>query len=257
MSKKLVSLILSIMMCVMAAVPAYAEATTYTMIESVSITLKYQDFKAGSSDDESNVSITLDDANGLYVIDNSYISVPANGWTVGDFPNLCLTLIVNNEDTTRFAYDASRPSGVSVNGGDVHFGELRSDRKKVYYEIYLSAVTEDESEKWDDERDWNNDPGSSGSSTGPGMQGAWLKDPNNGRYWYSNANGTRPINAWQKIGGVWYFFDATGFRVENQWVLWKGKYYYLGQNGRMYNNERTPDGYWVDKDGVWDGKPKS
>jgi len=254
MRKRLMGMIITAVMCIMMTVPAFADNTAYIYIESTSITLKYNDFKAGSSDDESCVTITLNDTNGLYELENSAITVPQSGWSAGDIPNLRVTLVVKNEDTTKFAYSASRPSGVSVSGGDAHYGELRSNSKKVYYEIHLSEVQEDESEQWEDERDWNDTTSASG---GPGAQGAWLKDPNNGRYWYSNSNGTRTVNNWQKIGGVWYFFDAAGFRVENQWIKWKGKDYYLGAGGRMYNNERTPDGYWVNKDGSWDGKPKN
>ncbi|GEM_PF-5794945 len=254
MNRKLLSVFLAAMICATAVFPAIAATTTYTMIESVSITLKYNDFKAGSSDDEGSVTVILNDAGGHYQLDNSAMSVPQSGWTAGDVPNLRLTLVVTNEDTTRFAYSASRPSGVSVDGGQAHYGELRSSGKKVYYEIHLNEVQENEDDKWEDERDWGTSDTSSG---GPGAQGAWLKDPNTGRYWYSNADGTRNVYEWQKIGGVWYFFDETGYRVENKWVKWKGKDYYLGKDGRMYSNERTPDGFWVNKDGSWDGKPKN
>jgi glucan-binding YG repeat protein len=47
------------------------------------------------------------------------------------------------------------------------------------------------------------------------------------------------LTDWQEIGGKWYYFETKAGS---------------GQ-GRMYRNERTPDGFWVGEDGAWDGKP--
>ena len=45
----------------------------------------------------------------------------------------------------------------------------------------------------------------------------------------------RMLTGWQQIDGKWYYFEAE-----------------LGKNqGRMYRNERTPDGFYVGADGAW------
>ena len=87
--------------------------------------------------------------------------------------------------------------------------------------------------------------------------GAFLKDPNNGRYWYALPDGTRLYKKWIQIGGKWYYFDELGYMCQNSWLKWQEKWYFVGPEGDMWVNRRTPDGYYVDKNGVWDGKPRS
>lgn len=48
--------------------------------------------------------------------------------------------------------------------------------------------------------------------------------------WYDNGDGTYPVNQWKEIDG---------------------KQYYFGEDGYMYRECYTPDGYWVDINGVW------
>lgn len=97
-------------------------------------------------------------------------------------------------------------------------------------------------------------PGSSSSSTsttgGPGNNatGAWLKD--NVGWWYCNADRSYTVNNWQYINNKWYYFNERGYMVTG-WVLWKNLYYYCGPNGDMLTNTWTPDGYYVDGNGVW------
>ena len=85
---------------------------------------------------------------------------------------------------------------------------------------------------------------------------------------------------WEKVNGRWWAFGAEGYLStgwiydtlyqgwfymdENQgmltgWQFINGKWYYLSKTsgavplGSMYREIRTPDGYYVDKDGAWDG----
>ena len=57
--------------------------------------------------------------------------------------------------------------------------------------------------------------------------------------WYYYSNGS-PLKGWQELdwskGRNWFYFD---------------------QDGVMLKGTRTPDGYYVDQDGVWDGQPAS
>jgi glucan-binding YG repeat protein len=45
---------------------------------------------------------------------------------------------------------------------------------------------------------------------------------------------------WMLLNGVWYYFNPISD----------------GKRGIMYAGQRTPDGYYVDKNGVWDGRSK-
>ena len=92
---------------------------------------------------------------------------------------------------------------------------------------------------------------SSSSSGGPGQPqivNGWNRD--NRGWWYRNANGTYPRNCWQMINGKWYCFDGNGY-MRTGWINWNGVYYFCGPNGDMYTNCYTPDGYYVDGNGVW------
>lgn len=51
--------------------------------------------------------------------------------------------------------------------------------------------------------------------------------------------------------GGWYFFDGSGAMKISSWVQWKGLWYYLTDSGRMAVNTTTPDGYYVNANGVW------
>ena len=82
-----------------------------------------------------------------------------------------------------------------------------------------------------------------------GGNGEWAQTPENGRWWYRNADGSYPANSWQQIGGKWYFFDAQGYMVTG-WVQWDGKEYYCSDNGEMLTNCLTPDSFWVGEDGA-------
>ena len=35
------------------------------------------------------------------------------------------------------------------------------------------------------------------------------------------------------------------------WINWNGAYYYCGSDGAMLVNTYTPDGFYVDANGVW------
>lgn len=71
------------------------------------------------------------------------------------------------------------------------------------------------------------------------------------RWYYAGKDGALLQNQWISYNGKWYFFGGDSAMMENQWVQWKGEWYYLGADGAMLINTRTPDGYWVDRNGVW------
>lgn len=122
-----------------------------------------------------------------------------------------------------------------------------------------------------------------GLPTAP-ILGTWNAQAD-GRWRFTRHDGTEPIGAWQENAGKWYHFDAKGY-MQTGWYVdldgnhyylnpeatsaqgelcvgWKlidGKWYYFkeisdGTKGAMLKTQRTPDGYWVGADGVWDGMP--
>lgn len=108
-------------------------------------------------------------------------------------------------------------------------------------------------------------PAASGSS--------WIQ--RNGVWAYREANGALVRNARREINGKQYWFDENGNMLEgwrqdgsgawyyltpgqgalqtNSWLLYKNQWYYLGSDGKMLTDSRTPDGYLVNKEGIWIG----
>ncbi|MDO4325948.1 MAG: hypothetical protein Q4E24_07935 [bacterium] len=92
-----------------------------------------------------------------------------------------------------------------------------------------------------------------------GMDTGWHKDAQDGRWYYLDVTGGQMLTGWQRIGGKWYFFND--YTPEATWEYnrteraWKYKLDSTGRPyGSMYENETTPDGHFVDENGVWDGK---
>ena len=118
----------------------------------------------------------------------------------------------------------------------------------------------------------------------------WMMDEHG--WWLRFADNTYPkgsvresggiSHSWEHINGTWWAFDETGYAktgwlrdedyggwfymdlehgMQTGWVLLDGAWYYFnpvsdGKRGMMYAGQRTPDGYYVDKNGVWDGRSK-
>ena len=82
---------------------------------------------------------------------------------------------------------------------------------------------------------------------------------------------------WEQVNGRWYAFDEQGYLktgffydagydgwfyvdenagMHTGWFQINGKWYYFkdvsdGTRGIMLRNQKTPDGYFVDENGVW------
>ena len=108
--------------------------------------------------------------------------------------------------------------------------------------------------------------------------GWWLRFADN-----SYLKGRSGISyAWEHVNGSWWAFDENGYTktgwlrdetfggwfyidpkrgMQTGWVLIDGIWYYFhpvsdGRKGIMYAGQKTPDGYYVDENGAWDGKEK-
>lgn len=121
---------------------------------------------------------------------------------------------------------------------------------------------------------------SSSSTYTPAKKGKWIQDSNG--WWYCNADHTWPSYKWMQIDGEWYYFNEQGYMVTG-WhtdpvdnrlyylnpvsdgtkgkmiVGWKeidGNWYYFnmvsdGHRGSLLKNQMTPDGYYVNENGIW------
>ncbi len=70
-------------------------------------------------------------------------------------------------------------------------------------------------------------------------------------WWYRFADGSYPTNGWLQINNVWYCFDAVGY-MRTGWIQAGNAWYYCDTvSGGMLTNTYTPDGYYVDANGVW------
>ena len=107
----------------------------------------------------------------------------------------------------------------------------------------------------------------------------------------SYAKGTKAVDAngnpyedylWEFIDGEWWAFDSNGLAkmgwiydekykgwfyvhikhgMQTGWICVGDKWYYLDPKkanceGKMYEAQWTPDGYYVDESGAWDGRPQ-
>lgn len=224
-------------------------------IESVSLDLSYDTFKAKEKYNGNDIDITC---GALYSVASQ--SLNKSSYREGDIPVLTVKLAVDDPDSHRFATSASYKANVHVSGGEPTYASTASSGKSLTVKIELNEVDEADDPGWDDP---SGGPGTGGGTSqgGPGdyskTEGAWLKDPNNGRWWFSLPNGTRPVKVWKQIDGKWYYFDEIGFMCQNSWIKWNNQWYFVGPDGDMWTNRKSPDGYWLDKNGVWDGKPKA
>ena len=71
----------------------------------------------------------------------------------------------------------------------------------------------------------------------------------NGWKYYFASNGVMQTG-WQRIEDKWYYFEPGGWAPKG-WQVIDGQYHYFYGDGHMAIDETTPDGFHVDKHGVW------
>ena len=70
------------------------------------------------------------------------------------------------------------------------------------------------------------------------------------RYYFFDWGGMMETN-WLDAPEGWKYFRGNGAMAKSAWIEWKGEYYYVASDGVMLTDAYTPDGYYVNKDGVW------
>ena len=90
-----------------------------------------------------------------------------------------------------------------------------------------------------------------------GMQTGWYTDPQD-QYTYYMEPGGQLATGWKQIESNWYYFNAV--IAPRTWEIdpVNGNWYYNVQSksqpfGSLYRGKTTPDGYFVDENGVWNG----
>lgn len=89
-----------------------------------------------------------------------------------------------------------------------------------------------------------------------GMKTGWHEDEQDGRRYYLDPVSGVMATGWRQINGRWYYFNASTpvqtWEYDRTQRIWKYKEDISGRPyGSLYRNERTPDGYAVDENGVW------
>ena len=145
-----------------------------------------------------------------------------------------------SKDYTR--YDGDFPEDYpTINAGGDNLTPLRDDISATLYTADGNKITINRSGS-------GGGNGSSNSTNrGPSISGGagggngsdtpitgWIKSSNDNKWYYyegnQSANTSKKSTGWKEIGDSWYYF---------------------GENGALYQNTVTPDGYTVDANGAW------
>ena len=77
---------------------------------------------------------------------------------------------------------------------------------------------------------------------------------------YVNSKGekTNYIPGWHQDEKGWRYIQKNGYYAGATWIQGEdGKWYYINIGTYMETDDVTPDGYYVDANGVWDGNPST
>lgn len=89
-----------------------------------------------------------------------------------------------------------------------------------------------------------------------GMKTGWYYDDQDHCTYYLDAETGAITTGWKQIDGNWYYFTDTSAAPTWNFNGEQGAWVYDLRSkhkpyGSMYHNERTPDGYYVEENGVW------
>lgn len=205
----------------------------------------------------------LVNVNGLWGIPSNWASMPAGAQAVST-----IVLVTNNGNSStreRYIHVTHLPDGVSVSqlpaevrkfvtnadGSDAGAyigtdaaGWIDTEAGRMYLKPDGTYVTGG----WlvvDDESYYDSN-------------GIMLKDTITPDGVYVNANGERQsyLPGWVQDGVSWRYIGKNGYYMANSWLQdADGKWYYFNMGGLMVADDYTPDGYYVDGSGAWDGQP--
>ena len=87
----------------------------------------------------------------------------------------------------------------------------------------------------------------------------WYNEPMDGKRYYLDEKTGAMLDGWVALSGKYYYFTEAPLVPEQTYFQKENGFWYYDDNNRrpygsMYQNELTPDNYFVDHNGVWDGK---
>ena len=86
------------------------------------------------------------------------------------------------------------------------------------------------------------------------MVKGWLLSDVDNNWYYLNPDNGSMHTGWLYVGEHWYFLNNQVSVATWSYNEAEKKWHYKGNGkplGAMYQNEKTPDGYQVNSDGVW------
>ncbi len=86
---------------------------------------------------------------------------------------------------------------------------------------------------------------------GNSISSGWVQI--HGGWYYFESNGYMKTG-WLQDGGAWYYLTEAGNMVSG-WNQIDGNWYYFSPSGAMLVNTTTPDGCFVNQDGIWVSEP--
>lgn len=91
-----------------------------------------------------------------------------------------------------------------------------------------------------------------GRCTVPASESApgWVYDKSAEAWTYRLGGSNMAADQWIYVKDNWYYLDSEGMMLTG-WQEIDGNWYYLYEDGSCAINTLTPDGFRVDKDGVW------
>lgn len=91
---------------------------------------------------------------------------------------------------------------------------------------------------------WDGQPSSINTQTNPGPGGE-----------INNTTSSSLEGAWEETDGTWKYKLPNGNYITSAWMQdADGKWYYFNDASLMTTDTTTPDGYYVDINGVWNGQ---
>ena len=83
----------------------------------------------------------------------------------------------------------------------------------------------------------------------------WLKDGADGYWYYLDPNTGEMLTGWREIKGQWYYLNPetlgdSGWMQDSSTKQWNYNVKAVMPKGALYVNTQTPDGYFVDENGV-------